>query len=240
MRSLCVLDGRAALPERPNGLHRGRYPSASWADGPRNRLRYYNIYDTPTRCEVIWYKQEVLQLRSERADFQRDVALKTVALERQLRESRAVTHRFVEEMQELMRLHGSVLLKSKVQTNEPSTRPKPSPLMESVEVQRAIETLKRTNKLPLPPSPEAANAPRADQHLEFLKSERRLEFVAIETEPKQMKSKVTRPVNLSCQWGKTRYPKQLHYLNPFYTHRTPHLSALPRHHQLHQYLPYLL
>ena len=93
------------------------------------------------RCEVNRYKQEVLRIRFERADSKRDVTLKTEALEKQLRDSRAVFHRFEEMMQYPMRRHGSVLLKSEVQTKEILTRPKPSLLMKSVEVQTTIQTL---------------------------------------------------------------------------------------------------
>lgn len=63
-----------------------------------------SMVPTP-QSEIIRLKQEVIRLRLERVHSQQEIALKTEALEKQLRENRAETYRLEKEMRELIRRH---------------------------------------------------------------------------------------------------------------------------------------
>ena len=86
------------------------------------------------------------------------------------------------------------MIESKVQTDEPSTQPKPLPLMISMEVQTPIETPKSLIKLKMFPSPEAANASPTNRHRDIFKAARRLEINAIDTNSKQIIPTLPSPV----------------------------------------------
>ena len=66
--------------------------------------------------------------------------------------------------------------------------------MESVEVQ-TIEIETPRQAIQMPPSPEAANAPREIRHREFLKAARQLDLNAYELKNKQMRFNTLKPVN---------------------------------------------